>query len=64
MKKSTADGIVNAFAKLKEQRDKSDTEAKNSKGKQGKLGAAVKKLTQAEFDALPKALQKELKEFR
>ena len=34
------------------------------KGKSDKLGKAVRKLTQAEFDALPKALQKELKEFR
>lgn len=34
------------------------------KGKQDKLAKAVKKLTQAEYDALPKALKKELKEFR
>ena len=34
------------------------------KGKQDKLAKVVKKLTQAEYDALPKALQKELKEFR
>ena len=34
------------------------------KDKQDKLAKVVKKLTQAEFDALPKALQKELKEFR
>ena len=34
------------------------------KGKQDKLAKAVKKLTQAEYDALPKSLQKELKEFR
>lgn len=34
------------------------------KGKQNKLAKAVKKLTQAEYDALPKSLQKELKEFR
>ena len=32
--------------------------------KQDKLAKVVKKLTQAEFDALPKALQKELKEYR
>ena len=64
MKKSTGDAIISAFGKLKEQRDKSDTEAKNVKGKQGKLGAVVKKLSQAEFDALPKSLQKELREFR
>ena len=34
------------------------------KGKQDKLASVVKSLTKAEFDALPKALQKELKEFR
>ena len=34
------------------------------KGKQDKLSKVIKKLTQAEFDALPKSLQKELKEFR
>lgn len=34
------------------------------KGKQDKLAKAVKALTKAEFDALPKALQKELKDFR
>ena len=49
MKKSTADAIINAFGKLKEQRDKSDAEAKTGKGKQDKLS---------------KALQKELKEYR
>lgn len=34
------------------------------KDKQDKLAKVVKKLTQAEYDALPKSLQKELKEFR
>lgn len=34
------------------------------KGKQDKLAKVVKKLTQAEFDALPKSLQKELKDMR
>ena len=34
------------------------------KDKQDKLGKVVKALTKAEYDALPKALQKELKEFR
>ena len=34
------------------------------KGKQDKLAKVVKALTKAEFDALPKALQKELKEYR
>ena len=64
MKKSTADAIIAVFGKLKEQRDKADTEAKNGKGKQDKLGAAVKKLSKSEYDALPKSLQKELKEYR
>ena len=64
MKKSTADAIISAFGKLKEQRDKADSEAKNGKGRQDKLGAAVKKLSQADYDALPKSLQKELKESR
>ena len=36
----------------------------SKKDKQDKLAKVVKKLTQAEFDALPKSLQKELKEFR
>lgn len=34
------------------------------KDKQDKLAKAVKALTKAEYDALPKSLQKELKEFR
>lgn len=34
------------------------------KGKQDKLAKVVKKLTQAEYDALPKSLQKELKDMR
>ena len=34
------------------------------KEKQDQLAKAVKALTKAEFDALPKSLQKELKEFR
>ena len=36
----------------------------SKKGKQDKLAKVVKALTKAEFDALPKSLQKELKEFR
>lgn len=51
----------------KKERDSIKAENVNlkcNKDKQGKLAKAVKKLTQAEFDALPKALQKELKEFR
>ena len=34
------------------------------KGKQDKLAKVVKGMTKAEYDALPKALQKELKEYR
>lgn len=41
---------------------KADRDGK--KGKQDKLAKVVKALTKAEFDALPKALQKELKDWR
>ena len=41
---------------------KADRDGKN--GKQDKLAKVVKALTKAEFDALPKSLQKELNEFR
>lgn len=41
---------------------KADRDGK--KGKQDKLAKVVKALTKAEFDALPKSLQKELKEYR
>ena len=34
------------------------------KGKSDNLGKVVKAMTKAEYDALPKALQKELKEYR
>ena len=34
------------------------------KGKQDKLAKVVKALTKSEYDALPKSLQKELKEYR
>ena len=52
---------LNSIAqKMKGDRD----ELKGKKDKQDKLAKAVKALTQAEFDALPKSLQKELKEFR
>lgn len=57
MKKSTADAIINVFGKLKDQRDKVKVEKDN-------LAKVVAKLTRAEFDALPKALQKELSEYR
>ena len=37
---------------------------KGKRDKADKVAIAVKKMTKAEHDALPKALQKELKEFR
>ena len=37
---------------------------KGKKDKQDKLAKVVKALTKSEYDSLPKALQKELKEFR
>ena len=37
---------------------------KSKSKKQDNISSAVKKLTKAEYDALPKALQKELKEYR
>ena len=52
---------------IKDKRVESDTakvDLQREKGKQDKLAKVVKKLTQSEFDALPKALQKELKEYR
>ena len=44
--------------------DAEKSELKGKKDKQDKLAKAVKKLTAAEFDALPKALQKELNGYR
>ena len=41
-----------------------NADLKGKKDKQDKLAKVVKGLTKAEYDALPKALQKELKEFR
>ena len=41
---------------------KADRDGK--KDKQNKLAKAVKALTKSEFDALPKALKKELEDFR
>lgn len=52
--------LNNIAQKLKGGRD----ELKGKKDKQDKLGKVVKKLTQAEVDALPESLQKELKEYR
>ena len=44
--------------------DAEKSELKGKKDKQDKLAKAVKKLTAAEFDALPKALRKELNGYR
>ena len=52
--------LNNIAQKLKGDRD----ELKGKKDKRDKLAKIVKALTKAEYDALPKALQKELKEFR
>ena len=52
---------------IKDKRVESDAakvDLQGKKDKQDKLAKVVKALTKAEFDALPKALQKELKEFR
>ena len=49
---------------VKKERDSVKAENKGNKDKQDKISKAVKALTKAEFDALPKSLQKELKEFR
>ena len=52
---------------VKKERDSAKSEnasLKGNKDKQDKLAKVVKKLTATEFDALPKALQKELREFR
>ena len=52
---------------IKEKRVETDAvkaDRDGKKDKQDKLAKVVKALTKAEYDALPKALQKELKEFR
>ena len=69
--------MKNIVERAKEKRAKMDAEKKEhdsvkaenadlkgKKDKQDKLSKVVKALTKAEYDALPKALQKELKEFR
>lgn len=53
--------------KIKEKRSERDAvkaDRDGKKDKQDKLSKVVKSLTKAEYDALPKALQKELKEYR
>ena len=56
--------IVELAKAKRTEMDAEKNELKGKRDKQDKLAKAVKALTQAEFDALPKALQKELKEYR
>ena len=56
--------IVERAREKRAEMDAVKVDREDKKDKQDKLAKVVKKLTQAEFDALPKALQKELKEFR
>ena len=56
---------IRELAKAKRaEMDKIKIDRDGKKGKQDKLAKVVKALTKAEFDALPKSLQKELREFR
>ena len=54
----------NAVKEKAKKADDLNVELDTIKGKSDKLGKTVKKLSQAEYDALPKSLQKELKEYR
>ena len=59
--------MKNIVERAKEKRAEMDavkTDRDGKKDKQYKLAKVVKALTKAEYDALPKSLQKELKEFR
>ena len=56
--------VVETAKAKRAQMDAEKSELKGKKDKQDKLAKVVNKLTQSEFDALPKALQKELKEYR
>ena len=59
--------MKNIVELARQERAKNDSikiDRDGKKGKQDKLANVVKALTKAEYDALPKALQKELKEFR
>ena len=56
--------IVEEARKKRAEMDAIKIDRDGKKGKQYKLAKIVKALTKAEYDALPKALQKELKEFR
>lgn len=50
--------------KAKEMKDEALALVGKLKGKKDNIGKAAKSLTKAEYDALPKALQKELKDMR
>lgn len=55
------------MGKVKERKDaiiEKIASLKGEKTKKSEIASAVKKLPKAEYDALPKALQKELKDFR
>ena len=56
--------IVELAKQKRAEMDAEKSELKGKKDKQDKLAKVVKGLTKAEYDALPKALQKELKEYR
>lgn len=56
--------VVEAAKEKRAKMDAEKTELKGKKEKQDKLAKVVKALAKAEYDALPKALQKELKEYR
>ena len=59
--------MKNVVELAKQKRAETDAvriERDGKKGKQDKLAKVVKALTKSEYDALPKALQKELKEYR
>ena len=56
---------IRELAKAKRaEMDAIKTDRDGKKDKQDKLAKVVKGLTKAEYDSLPKALQKELKEYR
>ena len=56
--------IGKAIKNKRMESDAAKVDLQGKKDKQDKLPKVVKKLTQSEFDALPKALQKELKDLR
>ena len=56
--------VLELARKKRAEIDAVKTDRDGKKDKQDKLAKVVKALTKAEFDALPKSLQKELKEYR